>query len=145
VAGPADVVERILDAEDPSEQTLRLLDPDAEVRPFDSDVVLRGLAEIERYARETPREQPETRGLTLYEVGEDALVLAVIAVPHGRGKSRHISVSNVGFVITVRNGKIKRIVSHATWQEARAAVGLTPEREGELDPAATRGAYRRLR
>jgi ketosteroid isomerase-like protein len=134
VAGPGDVVERILDADDPTEEALALLAADAEVRPSNSDVVLRGLAEIERYASETRHERPGVRGLTVYEVGENALVLAVLAAPRGGGERRHIIVSSVGFVVTVRDGKIKRIMSHPTWDAARAAVGLTPERERALVP-----------
>jgi hypothetical protein len=137
VAGPAEIVERLIDAEDQEAETFRLLTSDAEVRPFGRDEFLHGLPAIERYAAATADERPTLRGFTLYEVGENAIVLTQLGVPRGEGSKRYIEAVSVGWVVTFSDERIARIVAYPSWQEARAAGGLTPEREREATPRRT--------
>jgi ketosteroid isomerase-like protein len=128
---PADVVERLLDAGDPAEATLELLAPDAEVKPFESDQVLRGLPEIKRYAAgQKLLGRPSVESAMLYELGENALVLTLLGVTRERGESSFTEMVAVGWVVTVREGKIARIYSYPSWEAAREAAGVTQEHQG---------------
>jgi hypothetical protein len=88
---PADVVERLLEAANPNEETFRLLADDAEIKPLESEHVLRGLPEIKRYAATLgPSDFPLVRGATVYEVGDTALVYTLNGdEPGARRKPLH--------------------------------------------------------
>ena len=134
VSGPAALVEALIGAPDQAAETLRSLAPDAEVRPVGEDRVLRGLAEIERYAADPAHEPPTLRGYTLYEMGDNAVVLTQLGVSRGVEGKQYTEVLNVGWLVTVRDDKIVRLCAYPNWAEAKEAAGLTAEREQELMP-----------
>jgi hypothetical protein len=129
------MVEQLLEAGNPSEETFRLLAPDAEIKPIESDQVLRGLPEIKRHAAALgPENYPLVRAATLYEVGESALVYTLIAMARERGENRFTETFPVGWVVTFRGEQIVRIYSYPSWEEAREAVGMTAEDQERLTP-----------
>jgi hypothetical protein len=58
-----------------------------------------------------------------------ALSLTLLGVTRERGESSFTEMVTVGWVVTVRAGKIARIYSYPSWEAAREAVGLTAEQQ----------------
>jgi len=90
----------------------------------DLDAVIRGKEGWRRFA-ETWREAWEDITVRVERIEElDDRVVALLTFD-GRGRGSGVEVSlRVGHVATVRDGRLWKLVSNASWDEALEAVGL---------------------
>ena len=91
----------------------------------DLDAVIRGKEGWRRFA-ETWREAWEDITVRVERIEElDDRVVALLTFD-GRGRGSGVEVSlRVGHVATVRDGRLSKLVSNASWDEALEAVGLS--------------------
>ena len=126
---PAAVVERLNAIEDPLEQ-LPYVAPDVEFKPYGSDRTYRGLAAARRYAREAAADpaRPRAVGISVVEKGDDAVVLGSIALPRD---GQFVEHRPAAWLVTVRGGKVQRVLTYDSWGDARDAAGVTDEEAQE--------------
>jgi hypothetical protein len=122
---PAAVVERMSARENPLDR-LPYLDPDIEFRPYGSDRVYHGLAEVRRFARRAADEADGLRpaAISVVEKGDDAVVLGSVSLPRDGDYVEHRPAA---WLVTVRDGKVQRLFGFDSWSEARVAAGVTEE------------------
>ena len=91
----------------------------------DLNAVIRGKEGWRRFA-ETWREAWEDITVRVERIEElDDRVVALLTFD-GRGRGSGVEVSlRVGHVATVRDGRLSKLVSNASWDEALEAVGLS--------------------
>lgn len=130
---PAEVV-AVLATEPPLEERLRFAAPDVEFRPFGSDRTYRGVEAAREYALAQERrvDRPRQRALAVTEVDDKAVVVGQVSHVRAGSYVEHVPAA---WVFTIRDGRVARMDSYSSWEEARKAAGV-----GEAD----RGRERRL-
>jgi ketosteroid isomerase-like protein len=126
----AELARRATDAfnETDIEDWLDFYDPEVEATStvlIDADQVYRGHEGLRRLVEISFEDFEDVRieVVELIERGDDVVTLTYA---HGRGKGSGMPVSReVGYVFTVRDGKVLRLVSVPSWAEAREHGGLT--------------------
>jgi hypothetical protein len=122
---PAAVVERMNGISNPVDQ-LPYVAPDVEFQPYGSERTYRGLDAARRYAHEAAADpaHPKIRGISVVEKGDDAVVLGSVALPRD---GQFVEHRPAAWLVTVRNGKVQRILTYDSWGDARDAAGVTDE------------------
>ena len=127
---PAELVERVMAlGYKRLGEALELLHPDAEWVVDPGRPPLRGHAEITAFvAQELERlgpEVPEPLPTSLTAKGDVVLVYGQLRVPHLTGR-HFVETQHVAWVHEVKGGRVARITSFKSWEEARAAAGIAP-------------------
>jgi ketosteroid isomerase-like protein len=122
---PAAVIERLSGLPD-FEQRIPYFDPDIEFQPWGSDQTYRGIAAARRFARKAASDPtfPRPAAISVVEKGDDAIVMGSVAVSRDGAYVEHRPAA---WRVTVRDGKLVRIVSYDNWTEAREAAGVSAE------------------
>jgi ketosteroid isomerase-like protein len=132
VRTPVEVVEELVAVSGDDERTFEHYAEDAEVTLLESGEVLSGLDMIRRHAaRKPPEQRPQLRTCTIHEIGDRAVVLTTLAFSRPREDGgRYTEIRPIGFVVTIRDGKVKRVEHYETWSAARNAAGLPADSVG---------------
>ena len=122
---PGDLVEVLL-AQDTVEGWIAFLDPEAEYQPRPGGPVYRGLAEIRRWAEQEiadPR-RPEPLPVSLIEMSDKAVVRGHLRFPRGTEEKPHHVLELAAWVVTVADGRLRRVEAFSSWSAAEQAAGL---------------------
>jgi hypothetical protein len=122
---PAAVVERMAARRDPVER-LPYMDRDIEFQTYGSDHVYRGVASARRLIREAAEDpaRPRVAAISVVEKGDDAVVLGSVSLPRDGVYVEHRPAA---WLVTVLDGKVRRVLTYDNWDEARDAAGVTDQ------------------
>jgi hypothetical protein len=122
---PAAVVERMAARKDPADR-LPYVDRNIEFQTYGSDHVYRGLASARRLIREAADDpaQPRAAAISVVEKGDDAVVLGSVSLPRD---GEYVEHRPAAWLVTVRDGKVQRILTYDSWDEAREVAGVTEQ------------------
>ena len=125
---PAAVVERMAARDTPLEQ-LPYVDAEVEFQPYGETRTYHGLSAAQRFARRHTDDpaSPRAAAISVFEKGDDAVVLGSIALPRD---GEYVEHRPAAWLVTVRDGKVSRVLSFGSWSEAREAAGVTEEEIG---------------
>jgi DNA-binding NarL/FixJ family response regulator len=103
---------------------------DVEFQPLLAPDPLHGIAQMRRYLEGLPEPEKaaKVRPLALLERQERVVVLAEAEVPH----EEHVERMNPGWVMTVRNGKVARIKTFRSSEDAIKDAGVSDGAPGVI-------------
>ena len=122
---PAAVVER-MNSRAQAHERLAYVDRDVEFQPYGETRTYRGIAAARRFARREDEDPtaPRAAAISVVEKGDDAVVLGTVALARG---GQYVEHRPAAWIVTVRDGKVSRILSYQSWSAAREAAGVTEE------------------
>src|SRR5215208_5205511 len=122
---PADLIERLI-ALTEVEEFIGLVHPDAEYQPLPDAPVYRGLTEIREYAEHAAADpiRPQAMPVSVTETVDKAVVRGQVRFVRGTVARRHNVLEVAAWVVTVSDGKLRRVEAFSSWDAADAAAGL---------------------
>jgi ketosteroid isomerase-like protein len=127
---PGDLVATLMEQET-VEDWIAYLHPDAEYQPLPDAPVYRGLTEIREWARGAIADpkRPEPLPMSLTETADKAVVRGQVRFSRGTGERLHHVFELAAWVVTVSDGKLRRVEAFSSWDTAEKAVGIESARE----------------
>ncbi len=122
---PTELIERMLALTDVDE-FLALVHPDAEYQPRPGDPVYHGLAEIREWAEHEAADptRPQPLPVSVTETADRAVIRGQLRFIRGSVEKRHNVFEIAAWVVTVSDGKLRRVEAFSTWTAADAAADL---------------------
>jgi ketosteroid isomerase-like protein len=122
---PTELIERMM-ALTEVEDFLALVHPDAEYQPRPDAPVYRGLAEIREWAEHEVADpiRPKPLPVSVTETADRAVIRGQIRFIRGSVEKRHNVLEIAAWVVTVSDGKLRRLEAFSSWGEADAAADL---------------------
>ena len=122
---PGDLIETLM-KQDTIEDWIEFLHPDAEYQPRPDAPIYRGVSEIRKWAETELANptRPRPLPLSLIETSDRALVRGHIRYAHGTRSKGHFVVEPAAWVVTVGDGKLRRVEAFSSWNAAERAAGI---------------------
>ena len=136
---PAELIERIM-ASTEVEEFLALVHPDADYQPRPEAPVYHGLDEIREWAVHEAADpaRPEALPVSVTETADRAVVRGQVRYVRGSDERRHNVLEIAAWVVTVSDGKLRRVDAFSSWGAADAAADL-PAQGGTRERRLGRG------
>jgi ketosteroid isomerase-like protein len=124
---PTELIEQMM-ALTEVEDFLAFVHPDAEYQPRPGAPVYRGLAEIREWAEHEVADpaRPKPLPVSVTESTDRAVIRGQISFTRGSDEKRHKVLEIAAWVVTVSDGKLRRLEAFSNWSEADAAAELGP-------------------
>ena len=122
---PTELIERLL-AMTEVDEFLALVHPDAEYQPWPDTRVYRGIAEIREWAEQEAADpaRPQALPVTVTERADRAVIRGQLRYIRGSVEKRHNVLEVAAWVVTVSDGKLRRVEAFSSWGAADAAADL---------------------
>ncbi|MEA2124158.1 MAG: hypothetical protein QOI80_940 [Solirubrobacteraceae bacterium] len=122
---PTELIERMM-ALTEVEDFLAFVHPDAEYQPRPDAPVYRGLAEIRDWAEHEAADPVRPRALpvSVTETDDRAVIRGQVRYIRGSVEKRHNVLEMAAWVVTVSDGKLRRVEAFSSWSAADAAADL---------------------
>jgi ketosteroid isomerase-like protein len=130
---PADLIELLL-AQTNVEGFMDYLHPEAEYQPLPDAPVLRGAAEIRRWAEHAAADpvRPEALPMSVTETADKAVVRGQVRFIRGTAEKRHNVLEVAAWVVTVDDGRLRRLEAFSSWSAAETAAGVADAGGGRI-------------
>jgi ketosteroid isomerase-like protein len=108
---------------------LAFLHPQAEYQPFPDEPIYRGLTEIRRWAEKAASnaDRPQPSVVSVSETADRAVVRAQLGLTRETGETRYLAWEPAAWVVTVADGKLRRVEAFSDWAHAERAAGFTAD------------------
>ena len=122
---PNELIERMMELTEVDE-FLALVHPDAEYQPRPDTPVYRGLAEIREWAEHEAADptRPQALPVSVTETADRAVIRGQVRYIRGSVEKRHNVLEVAAWVVTVSDGKLRRVEAFSSWSAAEAAADL---------------------
>ena len=122
---PADLIEQLMTLTD-VEEFLEFMHPDAEYQPFHDAPVFHGLDEIREWAVREAADpaRPQALPVSITERADTAVIRGQVKFLRGPAEKPHSVLEVAAWVVTVSDGKLRRVKAFSSWGEADAAAGI---------------------
>ena len=122
---PTELIERMMALTD-VEDFLALVHPDAEYQPRPEAPVYRGLAEIREWAVHEAADpaRPQALPVSVTERADRAVIRGQVKYVRGNVEKRHNVLEIAAWVVTVSDGKLRRVEAFSSWGAADTAADL---------------------
>ena len=122
---PTELIERML-AMTEVDEFLALVHPDAECQPRPDAPVYHGLAEIREWAEHEAADpaRPQALPVSVTETADRAVIRGQLRYIRGSVEKRHNVLEVAAWVVTVSDGKLRRVEAFSSWGAADAAADL---------------------
>jgi hypothetical protein len=128
VTTPTELIERMM-ALTEVEEFLALVHPDAEYQPRPEAPVYHGLDEIREWALHEAADpaRPQALPVSVTETDDRAVVRGQVRYIRGNVEKRHNVLEIAAWVVTVSDGKLRRVEAFSSWSAADAAADLAAQ------------------
>ena len=122
---PADLIEQML-ALTEVDEVMAFLHADAEYQSLPDAPVYRGLTEIRAWAEHEAADpgRPQALPVSITESVDKAVVRGQVKFVRGTVERRHSVLEVAAWVVTVSDGKLRRVEAFSSWDAADAAAGF---------------------
>jgi hypothetical protein len=120
-----DLVEELMQQET-VEGWIAFLHPEAEYQPLPDGPVYRGLTEIREWAELALADPgwPEAQPVSLVETADKAVVHGTLRFARGTDEKKHYVVAPAAWVVTISEGRLRRVEAFSEWPAAERAAGI---------------------
>jgi hypothetical protein len=125
VTTPIEMIERLM-ALTEVEEFLALVHPQADYQPRPEAPTYHGLAEIRAWAEHEAADpvRPQPLPVSVTETADRAVIRGQVRYIRGSVEKRHNVVETAAWVVTLSDGKLRRVEAFSSWDAADAAAGL---------------------
>jgi ketosteroid isomerase-like protein len=125
---PGDLVEQLM-AQTTVEGWIAYLHADAEYQPLPGAPVLRGLDEIREWAEREAADpdRPEVLPVSVTESAHTAVVRGQLRFVRGTTEKRHSVLEVAAWVVTVSDGRLRRVEAFSSWSAAEDSAGIVSD------------------